>query len=110
MRRVRLQGSEGIVVTWELSDDEYDEIYALLDGPDDTVFEAYTSAVGDDGRRRKRKPCTRTPAHPHCRSVKWSRVYEALRRKGKSKKNSAQIANHMYNKWRAGLVKRKAFP
>lgn len=83
----------------DLTGAEYDEVYALLDTP-----EAYTAAG------RGRKPCKRTPAHPHCRSVKWSRVYEALRRKGKSKKNAAQIANHMYNKWRAGLVKRKAYP
>ena len=85
-----------------LSDADVAELVAILDG---TAPEAHTAAG-----RRGRKKCKRTPLHPHCKSVKWSRVYEALRRKGKSKKNAAQIANHMYNKWRAGLVKRKAYP
>lgn len=87
-----------------LSESDVAEIIAILDTPDEQL------AVTAAGRRRKRKRCKRTPLHPHCKSVKWARVYEALRRKGKSKKNSAQIANHMYNKWRMGLVKRKAFP
>lgn len=79
----------------------YAELLAIFDAPDTPA--AYTAA----GRRRK---CKRTPLHPHCKSVKWARVYEALRRKGKSKKNAAQIANHMHNKWRAGLINRKAYP
>jgi hypothetical protein len=88
-----------------LGEDEIVELWALMDAPDD----AYTAAPGG-GKGRKRKRCLRTPLHPHCKSVKWSRVYEALRRKGKSKKNSAQIANYMYNKWRQGRVVRKAYP
>jgi hypothetical protein len=87
-----------------LSDADIAELVAILDTPEDQL-----SRVAGIGGRKRRK-CKRTPLHPHCKSVKWSRVYEALRRKGKSKKNSAQIANHMYNKWRLGLVKRKAFP
>jgi len=88
-----------------LNEDEIVELWGLMDAPDD----AYTAAPG--GRKGgKRKRCLRTPLHPHCKSVKWSRVYEALRRKGKSKKNSAQIANYMYNKWRQGRVVRKAYP
>jgi hypothetical protein len=86
-----------------LSEADIAELVAILDTPESQVAR---TAAG----RRKRKRCKRTPLHPHCKSVKWARVYEALRRKGKSKKNSAQIANHMYNKWRMGLVKRKAFP
>jgi hypothetical protein len=86
-----------------LSEADVAELVAILTTPEDQMAR---TAAG----RKKRKHCKRTPLHPHCKSVKWSRVYEALRRKGKSKKNSAQIANHMYNKWRAGLVKRKAFP
>ena len=85
-----------------LTEAEYNEIYALLDLPSDAVTAA--------PRRNKRKRCTRTALHPHCRSVKWARVYEALRREGKSKRSSAQIANYMYNKWRMGRVKRKAYP
>ena len=84
-----------------LSDADIAELVAILETP-----EAHVAGLG----RRGRKKCKRTPLHPHCKSVKWSRVYEALRRKGKSKKNSAQIANHMYNKWRLGLVKRRAYP
>jgi len=88
-----------------LGEDEIVELWALMDAPDD----AYTAA-SEGGKRRKRKRCLRTPLHPHCKSVKWARVYEALRRKGKSKKNSAQIANYMFNKWREGRVVRKAYP
>jgi hypothetical protein len=84
-----------------LSEDDVAELLAILDAP------ATPGAVTAAGRRRK---CKRTPAHPHCRSVKWSRVYEALRRKGKSKKNAAQIANSMHNKWLMGRVKRKTWP
>ncbi len=87
-----------------LSESDVAEIVAILDTPDEQLARA--AAIGG----KKRRKCKKTPLHPHCKSVKWARVYEALRRKGKSKKNSAQIANHMYNKWRAGLVKRKAFP
>jgi len=59
---------------------------------------------------RKRKKCKRTALHPHCKSVKWSTCYEAVRRKGKSKKNAAQICNAHYNRWRQGRIKRKRFP
>ena len=92
----------------DLDPDELAELWAILDSDED----AHVAAADRDrkGKKRKRKRCVRTPLHPHCRSVKWARVYEALRRKGKSKKNSAQIANYMYNKWRTGRVKRKAFP
>lgn len=86
-----------------ISEADYAEVFALLDLPDDQA--ARTAAPG-----RRRRRCKRTPLHPHCKSVKWARVYEALRRKGKSKKNAAQIANHMHNKWRAGLINRKAYP
>lgn len=95
----------------DLDADELAELWTILDADDDEA--PHVAAADRDGkgkRRRKRKRCVRTPLHPHCRSVKWARVYEALRRKGKSKKNSAQIANYMYNKWRTGRVKRKAFP
>lgn len=97
--------------------DEYAEVYALLAIDDPAVADAVVAAIPDRSGRayvaragRKRRKCKRTPAHPHCKSVKWARVYEALRRKGKSKKNAAQIANHMHNKWRAGLVTRKTWP
>lgn len=102
---------------FDLTADEEAEILAILEAPDDAEPHVAAAAEKSDGPRKKggrkgrgRKRCKRTPLHPHCRSVKWARVYEALRRKGKSKKNAAQIANHMYNKWRAGLVKRKAYP
>lgn len=58
----------------------------------------------------KRRECKRTPLHPHCKSVKWSRMYEALRRKGMSKEKAARISNERYNQWRMGLIKRKTFP
>lgn len=90
----------------DLDPDELAELWAILDSDED----AHVAAADRDRKGKKRKRCVRTPLHPHCRSVKWARVYEALRRKGKSKKNSAQIANYMYNKWRTGRVKRKAFP
>jgi len=95
-------------VELDLDPDELAELWAILDSDED----AHVAAADRDrkGKKRRRKRCVRTPLHPHCRSVKWARVYEALRRKGKSKKNSAQIANYMYNKWRTGRVKRKAFP
>lgn len=86
-----------------LTDDDVAELVAILDTPE---HELARTAAGRRGKRR----CTRTPAHPHCRSVKWSRVYEALRRKGKSKKNAAQIANSMHNKWLMGRIKRKTWP
>lgn len=86
-----------------LSEADIAELVAILDAPDD----ARTAGLG---RRKGRKRCKRTPAHPHCRSVKWSRVYEALRRKGKSKKNAAQIANSMHNRWLQGRVKRRTWP
>lgn len=79
------------------------ELVAILDTPDSEL--ARTAAAG-----RKRRKCKRTPSHPHCKSVKWARVYQALRRKGKSKKNAAQIANSMHNKWLQGRVKRKTWP
>jgi hypothetical protein len=90
------------VNNFDLTADEYEELLGLFDQPDGPT--AHTAA----GRRRRR--CKRTPAHPHCRSVKWSAVYEALRRKGKSKKNAAQIANSMHNKWLMGRIKRKTWP
>lgn len=86
---------------FDLTADEYEELLGLFDQPDNPT--AYTAA----GRRRR---CKRTPKHPHCRSVKWARVYQALRRKGKSKKNAAQIANSMHNKWLMGRIKRKTWP
>lgn len=96
--------------------DEYAEIYSLLD-LDDDIADAVVAAIPDRSGRahvaragRRRRRCKRTPLHPHCKSVKWARVYEALRRKGKSKKNAAQIANHMHARWRAGLINRKAYP
>lgn len=87
-----------------ITEAEYAEVFAIFELPDAQV--ARTAAPG--GRRRRR--CKRTPLHPHCKSVKWARVYEALRRKGKSKKNAAQIANSMYHKWLQGRIVRKAFP
>ena len=60
--------------------------------------------------KRGRKKCKRTPLHPHCKSVKWSRMYEALRRKGYSKSKAARISNSAHNKWQQGRIKRKAFP
>lgn len=84
-----------------LSEADVAELLAILDAP----AVAHTAGLG-----RKKRKCKRTPAHPHCKSVKWARVYEALRRKGKSKKNAAQIANSMHNKWLMGRVKRKTWP
>lgn len=96
-----------------LSVEDAAELAAILDDPVDDDLDidgvdgdTVVAALG----RRKRRKCKRTPAHPHCKSVKWSRVYEALRRKGKSKKNAAQIANSMHNKWLMGRVKRKTWP
>lgn len=102
--------------TLGLTQDDYDEVFALLDMDGAAAVAVVASMPDLSGRAhvaragRKRKRCKRTPAHPHCRSVKWSAVYEALRRKGKSKKNAAQIANHMHNKWLQGRVKRKTWP
>lgn len=93
-----------------LGEEEIVELWALMDAPDDAYTAASDGEGGGGRKRRKRKHCLRTPLHPHCKSVKWARVYEALRRKGKSKKNSAQIANYMFNKWREGRVIRKAYP
>lgn len=87
-----------------LTEADVAELLAILDTPEDQL--ARTAGIGG----RKRRKCRRTPAHPHCRSVKWSRVYEALRRKGKSKKNAAQIANSMHNKWLQGRVIRRTWP
>lgn len=84
-----------------LTEADVAELLAILDAP----AGAHVAGVG-----RKKRKCRRTPAHPHCRSVKWSRVYEALRRKGKSKKNAAQIANSMHNKWLQGRVIRRTWP
>lgn len=86
-----------------LDPDLFDELVDILTGDDATA-----AVVAAPGRRRRH--CKRTPLHPHCKSVKWAAVYEALRRKGKSKREAAQIANHMHNKWRAGLITRKTFP
>lgn len=38
------------------------------------------------------------PGHKHGKSVKWPKVYEALRRKGMSKKKAARISNSMAKK------------
>jgi hypothetical protein len=89
---------------WALSEADVAELLAILDTPESEL--ARTAAIGRKGRRK----CKRTPLHPHCKSVKWARVYQALRRKGKSKKNAAQIANSMHNKWLQGRIKRKAWP
>jgi hypothetical protein len=91
--------SDGIA----LSADDVAELLAIFGAPDDHL--ARTAAPG-----RKRRKCKRTPMHPHCKSVRWSRAYEALRRKGKSKREAAQISNAMYAKWRQGRIVRKAFP
>jgi hypothetical protein len=53
-----------------------------------------------------------------CASVKWIRMYTALRNKGYSKEKSARISNANYARWRAGIPRpgdrrpmvRKAFP
>lgn len=86
-----------------LSESDVAEIIAILDTPDEQLARA--AAFGG----KKRRKCKKTPLHPHCKSVKWGSVYRALRRKGKSKKNAAQIANAMYNKWRQGRVIRRDF-
>lgn len=86
-----------------LTEADIAELLAILDTPEDQL--ARTAGIG-----RKKRKCKRTPAHPHCRSVKWARVYQALRRKGKSKKNAAQIANSMHNKWLQGRVVRRTWP
>lgn len=45
--------------------------------------------------------------YPHGPSVKWPRVYEALRKRGMSKSSAAAISNAMWNKRHASR-KRKA--
>lgn len=60
--------------------------------------------------RTGRKKCKRTPLHPHCKSVKWSTMYEALRRKGYSKSKAARISNQRHKEWKRGQIKRKRFP
>ena len=89
-------------MTEALTPDEVSELLALMDEP---IRPAEVAAVG-----RKRRKCKRTPAHPHCKSVRWARAYEALRRKGKSKKSAAQISNWMHARWMRGQIKRRAFP
>ena len=86
-----------------LSDADIAELVAILETPETQL--ARTAGIGG----RKRRKCKKTPLHPHCKSVKWGSVYRALRRKGKSKKNAAQISNAMYNKWRQGRVIRRDF-
>jgi hypothetical protein len=45
--------------------------------------------------------------YPHGPSVKWPRVYEALRRRGMSKSSAAAISNAMWNRRRASGGRRK---
>lgn len=45
-----------------------------------------------------------------CKSVKWIRMYTALRNKGMTKEKAARISNERYNQWKQGRIKRKAFP
>jgi hypothetical protein len=85
-----------------LSEADVAELVAILTTPEDQMAR---TAAG----RRKRKRCKRTPLHPHCKSIRWGSLYRALRRKGKSKKNAAQISNAMYNRWLQGRIVRKDF-
>lgn len=48
---------------------------------------------------QKRKT-NRTPGFPHGPSIKWPKVYQALRRDGKSKSDAAAISNAHWNKYR----------
>ena len=86
----------------QLSEADVAELLAILDAPDGQL--ARTAGIG-----RKKRKCKRTPAHPHCKSIRWGSLYRALRRKGKSKKNAAQISNAMYNRWLQGRIVRKDF-
>jgi hypothetical protein len=86
-----------------LTEADVAELLAILDTPDDQL--ARTAGIGG----RKRRKCKKTPLHPHCKSIRWGSLYRALRRKGKSKKNAAQISNTMYNRWLQGRIVRKDF-
>jgi hypothetical protein len=46
--------------------------------------------------------------YPHGPSVKWPRVYEALRRRGMSKSSAAAISNAMWNRRRGGARRKRS--
>jgi hypothetical protein len=92
----------GMSDAFGLSEADVAELLAILDTPDEPA--GAHRRIG--GRKRK---CKRTPLHPHCKSIRWGSLYRALRRKGKSKKNAAQISNAMYNRWLQGRIVRKDF-
>ena len=85
-----------------LAEVDFDELWAILETPTEVLVARETARVAAAGRKRKK--CTNFLT---CRSVKWKSVYAALRRKGKSKKFSAQVANSMHNRWLRGEIKRK---
>ena len=65
---------------------------------------AHTAAIA--GRRKDRQRCYGgTPQS--CKSVRWIRVYEALRNKGMSKRRAAMISNSMYKHWVTGVPRRR---
>lgn len=80
--------------------------------------EARTAASRGRKNGRKKQRCLH--GNPKtCRSIKWIRVYTALREERHfSKEKSARIANSMYNHWRSGVprkgdkrpIVRKAYP
>jgi hypothetical protein len=82
-----------------LSEADLVELLAILDTPTDQL--AHAAAMGE-----KRGRCK---DHRTCRSIKWGSMYRALRRKGKSKKNAAQISNAAYNRWKRGQIVRRDF-
>lgn len=73
------------------------------------------------GKKRNKQVCdlTKGGSPATCSSVKWLRMYTALRKKrGMTKEKAARISNAHFNRWRTGRpmpgskkpIKRKAFP
>ena len=73
------------------------------------VLPSGPSKPSGPGLKGKKQKCYMgTPAT--CKSVKWIRMYTALRNKGMTKEKAARISNERYNQWKHGRIKRKAFP
>lgn len=66
----------------------------LADNPDLTLEEM------DQFEKVEKRKTKRTPGFPHGPSIKWPKVYEALRREGMSKEKAARISNAHWNKYR----------
>ena len=69
----------------------------FVDNPDATLED-----IEDFSKRIKfsKRKTNKTPGFPHGPSIKWPKVYEALRRDGKSKSDAAAISNAHWNKYR----------